>query len=423
MNPIRGTKDLDSREFAIFNSIIEQFSNTSNLYGFSGISVPILEHMELFSGIGETSDIVQREMYMAVSANQEREVSEKVALRPEATSSVVRFLGSNGLLQNMPQKLYTYGPMFRYERPQKGRLRQLHQFSLESFGDSSPLVDAEVIKCALDCLTRIGIMNLPVKIEINTLGDSESRANYRSALVKYFEKYTNTLSSDSKIRLEKNPLRILDSKDENDIEICKNAPIVLDHLNPSSEQFFSNLKKILDSMKIKYEINPRLVRGLDYYNHTVFEFKLDSFGSQSTILGGGRYDNLVNKIFKKDIPAVGWGAGIDRLMMIVQENNIQFKESNKKSVSILIWNENHYCNAVSVANKFRENGIISEIILEKDLTSGLKKSDKRGFDFAAILGENEINSGKFALKNMRAKQENVILPINFSYENISHMKI
>jgi histidyl-tRNA synthetase len=403
MKLVRGTKDWINSDVDIYNHLISILKKNAHLHGFSEIFVPILEDLSLFSrAVGEDTDIVSKEMYFAVNKNQldknsldkTKDESDKTVLRPEATSSVVRFLGSNGLLQSMPQKLYTYGPMFRYERPQKGRLRQLHQFSLECFGLAEPTADADVIKYAQKVLHEIGLHD--VELEINSIGDDESRFAYKKALVDYLSKYKNDLSEDSQRRLITNPLRILDTKNEKDQEILLTAPKLSDYLNDHSKRFFDSVLLLLSKIGVEYAINEKLVRGLDYYNHTVFEFKLDSFGAQSTLIGGGRYDGLVAKMFgpDKNIPAIGWGMGLDRVVMILKEAGLGNIENRNKKIAILMWNDDitsdegdintldsYRAFGMTLAEKVRKFYIGAEVIFGKKIGDCLKKAINMNFDY------------------------------------------
>lgn len=494
MNSVRGTKDWLPSDVELYNYILDVIKKHVNLRGFSEIFVPILEDVSLFKrAVGENTDIVAKEMYAAMNFNKVKSAFERISrndsrndsgsdsgsdsgdacrtanestnestangdftrnanrnvdididdmivLRPEATSSIVRFLSSNNLLQSMPQRLYTHGPMFRYERPQKGRLRQLHQFSIECFGLQSPDVDADVIKCAFDILDELGLINLGAVLEINSLGSEEDRLKYKNALVNYLSKYEKDLSSDSKRRMHTNPLRILDSKDKSDIKICENAPKMKDYLSKESEKFFDDLMYFLNKNNVKFVQNDSLVRGLDYYTHTVFEFKLDAFGAQSTLMGGGRYDGLVDKMFGKNIPAIGWGMGLDRVCMVMKENELHNVKNNEQKIGILLWNggsENLNICAVNendrgekcsgsedendgtgctdeaekdreykafgmkVVEDYRKKGINTIMIFEKKIQKCFEKAEKSGCSHVAVIGENEMQSGEVELKGLK----------------------
>lgn len=422
MKLVRGTKDWLPNDVEVYNNLVSTIKKHAQSHGFSEIFVPILEELSLFSrAVGKNTDIVSKEMYLAVNANAVNafDIKNAVVLRPEATSSVVRFLISNGLLQSMPQKLYTYGPMFRYERPQKGRLRQLHQFSLECFGIPDAIADADVIKCAQKILQDVGLHN--ISLEINSIGDGESRSSYKKALIEYLSRYKNDLSIESQERLITNPLRILDTKDEKDHKILLNAPMLSQHLNYTSKKFFDSVLFLLEKMNVNFSINEKLVRGLDYYNHTVFEFKLDSFGAQSTLIGGGRYDGLVNTISgdNKNIPAVGWGMGLDRVVMILKETSLSSIANFQKKIAILMWNDDknevHQTNenesnfnsykafGMFLAEKirsFQSQSLQAEIIFDKKIGDCLKKAINLKFDYVVIAGIDEFYASRIILKNL-----------------------
>lgn len=457
MNSVRGTKDWMPSDVQLYNYILYVIKKHVNLRGFSEIFVPILEDISLFKrAIGENTDVVAKEMYAAMNFNKvksvfenvsrgafekisenmpvsgvngnfsrniARDVDEMIVLRPEATSSIVRFLNSNDLLQSMPQKLYTHGPMFRYERPQKGRLRQMHQFSLECFGLQNPEVDADVIKCAFDILSELGLINLGAVLEINSLGSEEDRLKYRNDLINYLNKYEKNLSSDSKRRINTNPLRVLDSKDKSDIKICENAPKMKNYLNKESKKFFDDLMYFLNKNNVNFVQNDSLVRGLDYYTHTVFEFKLDAFGAQSTLIGGGRYDGLVNKMFGKNIPAIGWGMGLDRVCMVMKENDLHNVKNNEQKIAVLLWNggsENvnygdENCNGnendrddreykafgMKIVEDYRKKGINTIMIFEKKIQKCFEKAEKADCSHVIVIGENEMKNGTMKLKSLR----------------------
>ncbi|UFX98220.1 histidine--tRNA ligase [Candidatus Gromoviella agglomerans] len=420
LRPIRGTKDFSIIDCQLFNTIISQMKSQMNLYNIDEISVPIFEHEELFStSVGELSDIVQREMYKVNSNNLKRESSEKVVLRPESTTSVMRFISSNNLIYDMPKRFFTYGPMFRYERPQKGRLRQMNQFSVELLGYDSSFIDAELIKCAQDCLNSIGIN--PYRLEINTLGDVKTRENYRQILINYYEKHINGLSNESKNKMYKNPLRIFDSKFECDQEIINDAPKILEYLSYESRKFFEKVMNYLSALSVDFCINDKLVRGLDYYSDTVFEFKIDSFGAQSTILAGGRYDSLSQKIISKKIPAVGWSLGIDRAMMMIEESYQSPQKAN--NIGIVVFadeNDTAMKEALIIATKIRRIKLNCEIISEQTLSKCLKMANNRNISICVILGPEEVSRQECIVKNMQKSETQLTISTsNIEQEFIS----
>ncbi|MGZ3744950.1 MAG: histidine--tRNA ligase, partial [Pseudobdellovibrionaceae bacterium] len=319
---VRGTRDLLPEDNIKFRFVETTAHQLSLLYGYGEIETPLFEFSEVFHRtLGETSDVVSKETYTFLDRG-----GDSITLRPEGTAGVARAFVSEGMAQNLPLKFYYSGSMFRYERPQKGRYRQFKQLGVECLGVDSPLADAECIAMAWDLLKKIGIAG-KCHLEINTLGDTESRVLYRKALVDYFSQHWEKLSDDSKMRLEKNPLRILDSKDEGDRALIAQAPSLQDHLNESSKVFFAALLKGIESLGIPFKINTKLVRGLDYYCHTVFEFVTSELGAQGTVLGGGRYDGLIEMMGGPKTPGVGWAAGVDRLSELVPTEKYQKTET------------------------------------------------------------------------------------------------
>lgn len=318
---VRGTRDLLPSLKKTFRAIDQTAYNTAQKYGFSEIETPIFEFSDVFHrSLGETSDAVSKETYTFTDRG-----GDSITLRPEGTAGVVRAFVSEGLAQLVPLKLYYYGPMFRYERPQKGRYRQFSQLGVEILGLETPLADLECLDVAWNILKKLNLSERCI-LEINTLGDTESRANYRTALVEFLTPLKDQLSADSQVRLEKNPMRILDSKDENDKKIILDAPLMESFLNEKSKDFFNKVLQGLDALKIPYKKNPKLVRGLDYYCHTVFEFTTTELGAQSAILSGGRYDGLVEMLGGPKTPGVGWAAGVDRLADLCETTLVHAKE-------------------------------------------------------------------------------------------------
>jgi histidyl-tRNA synthetase len=308
--------------------VIEKAKDIAASYGFAQMATPLMEFKEVFKRtLGDVSDIVTKEMYEIADRG-----GESLVLRPEGTAGVVRAVLSNGLTQSLPLKYFYAGPMFRYERPQKGRMRQLHQIGVELFGVAEPIGDVEVISLAFDILKKLGLTHRTI-LELNTLGDEESRTRYRDMLVTYLKDHEAALSSDSQIRLHKNPLRILDSKDEGDKKILKDAPLLTGSLNAFSKERFEKIQEGLASLNIPFKLNPHLVRGLDYYCHTAFEVTTTELGSQGTVLAGGRYDGLVETMGGPSIPGVGWGGGIDRLAMMLMDEDLPPPDASSGSHS------------------------------------------------------------------------------------------
>jgi len=370
-------------------------------YGYAEIRLPLLEQTELFRrSIGEVTDIVEKEMYTFDDRN-----GESLTLRPEATASVVRAGITNGLLHNQRQKLWTTGPMFRYEKPQKGRYRQFYQFDVEALGYDGPDVDAELIIMCARMWRALGISRLT--LEINSLGTPESRVSYRGALVEYFSSVKSKLDDDSIRRLEQNPLRILDSKNPDMQAIVAAAPLMLDFLDEESSEHFQSLKGLLDAAGVAYTVNPRLVRGLDYYSRTVFEWVTDALGSQGAVCSGGRYDGLVEKLGGKPTPAVGWAMGIERFVALYEACGGE-APADDADVYIVAVGDNTLEQAFVIAEQLRDE--VAGIKVELNLGGGsfksqLKRADKSNAAFALILGEQEIAERRAGLKPLRSAED------------------
>jgi histidyl-tRNA synthetase len=397
---VRGTRDLLPEDNLKFRFVESTAHKLSLLYGYGEIETPIFEFSEVFHRtLGETSDVVSKETYTF----QDRG-GDSITLRPEGTAGVARAFVSEGMTQNLPLKFYYSGPMFRYERPQKGRYRQFKQLGVECLGVESPLADVECIAIAWDLLNKIGIAE-KCHLEINTLGDTESRTKYREALVTYFSQHQEKLSADSKMRLEKNPLRILDSKNEGDRSLIANAPALHDHLNETSKKFFDELLKGIKTLAIPCEINQKLVRGLDYYCHTVFEFVTTELGAQGTVLAGGRYDGLIEMMGGAKTPGVGWAAGIDRLSDLVPAEKYQTHEA---FLAIIPADEIGEAESLKIAHKLRLNDLKTEILLSGKMGKRFQKADKIGATHALVLGEREVHAHHIAVKDLKSGlQENL----------------
>ena len=385
------------------------FRNTCHNYGFKEIRTPIFEKTELFFHmVGETSDIVTKELYTFCDKK-----GRSLSLRPEGTAPVVRsFLENN--LQNwgVIEKLFYMGPMFRYERPQAGRYRQHHQFGAEAIGLSSFLQDAEIIDLLLEVYHRLGIKELT--LQINSLGDIRVREKYKNELKKYLSYHISQLSKESKERLEKNPLRILDSKDPKDIEIIKDVPSILDFLDPSSKEDFSQLLSLLDSLEISYVVNDKLVRGLDYYSGTVFEITSGKLGAQNAIGGGGRYDNLFSSFGGPNLPGCGFGAGIERILQVMEEQNLFFPDFSHPFIYIIPLGEKEKNWSFLQTSILRHNKIATEIDLASSkIQKAIQKANKIHATFILVIGEEELSKKKFKLKNLEKRKE-----IEVSQENL-----
>ncbi len=370
-------------------------------YGYDEIRLPLLEHTELFRrSIGEVTDIVETEMYTFDDRN-----GESLTLRPEATAGMVRAGISNGLLHNQRQKLWTAGPMFRYEKPQKGRYRQFHQFDVEALGYEGPDVDAELIIMCARMWRALGIRHL--SLEINSLGTPEARAHYRDSLVDYFNGVKNRLDEDSIRRLEQNPLRILDSKNPDMQDVVAEAPLMLDFLDAESERHFAQLRELLDAAGVAYTVNPRLVRGLDYYSRTVCEWVTDALGSQGAVCSGGRYDGLVEKLGGKPTPAVGWAMGIERFVALYEVSG-GTAPRNDTDVYVVAVGDNTLEHGFVLAEQLRD--AVAGIRVEVNLGGGsfksqMKRADKSNAEFALILGDREISDRRAGLKPLRNAED------------------
>jgi histidyl-tRNA synthetase len=375
LQPVRGTRDLIGEDAERHAYVVDTARRITALYGFSEWQTPIFEDTKVFSRtLGETSDVVTKEMYSFDDRG-----GDSITLRPEGTAGVCRALITNGLTQTLPQKVFYAGPMFRYERPQKGRYRQFHQIGVELLGPTIPLADAEVIACGWDILKALGISK-DVILNINTLGDAESRQNYRGVLVKYFTRFADSLSEDSKIRLEKNPLRILDSKDEGDRAIVADAPAASAYLSEAATKFYAELQQQLDRFGVPFVENSGIVRGLDYYNHTAFEFVTTALGAQGTVMGGGRYDGLVEQMGGPNVPGIGWGAGIDRLAMLLEQ-------PPRSTPSVIVIGAER---AIEVARYLREHGVKSEIAFQNNLKNALKFANRANAKWAVIADTDRL---------------------------------
>lgn len=392
LQPVRGMHDLLPTEHRKHAIVIDRAREIAASYGFAEMATPLMEFKEVFKRtLGDVSDIVTKEMYEIADRG-----GEAIVLRPEGTAGIARAIMSNGLTQSTPLKYFDQGPMFRYERPQKGRLRQLHQVGVELFGVADPVGDVEVIALAFDLLKALGLAH-QTTLEINTLGDEESRNRYRHHLVTYLKDHHTSLSSDSQNRLDRNPLRILDTKDEGDKKILKDAPLLANSLNDFSQEMFAKIQEGLNALKIPFIINPHLVRGLDYYCHIAFEVTTTELGSQGTVLAGGRYDGLVSTMGGPSIPGVGWAAGIDRLAMMLVEDSIP---PLKRSTVLVPTDESYDMKGLELAQNLRHHGFTVEMTYGGGLGKRLKKANKINALYAIILGEEEVASGRVTLKNL-----------------------
>lgn len=390
LQPVRGTRDIYGKDARNMQAVVDAFRRVSHAYGFEDFSVPIFEFTEVFKRpLGEASDIVSKEMYTF-----EDRGGEELTLRPEFTAGICRAFISNGMQQNLPCRLIAHGPAFRYERPQKGRYRQFHQIDAELLGQDTPEADVDIIAMAWRLLCELGLGD-KVILHLNTLGDKESRAAYRRALVAYLDDYKDKLSEDSLRRLETNPLRILDSKDEGDRKIIAGAPHLSDCLNEASHTFFETVKKGLEAVGVPYKHDERLVRGMDYYCHTAFEFITAELGAQGTVLAGGRYDGLIEQLGGPAVAGVGWAGGIERLAMLSEAG-----QSVARPVMMLPMGEAAIIKAFEIAETLRTAGATVIADRSGNLKKRLNRANKAGAKFAIILGDSELENGVVTLKNL-----------------------
>jgi len=392
---IKGTKDISAEESYIWQYIENYIHNFFDSFGYSEVRTPTFENTELFvRSIGGDTDIVSKEMYSWTDQG-----NNTLTLRPEFTASVVRYFIQNQLHKiNPSHKIYYIGSSFRRERPQKGRLREFRQFGIEAFGSKNPEQDAEIISMAYNFYKNLDISNL--KLELNSIGSKESRIEYRKVLKSFLEKFKTDLSELSQKRLESNPLRILDTKIDFEKDIIKDAPKIIDYLSENDQKSFSATLDLLDSIKIPYTINNYLVRGLDYYSQTVFEIQSDLLGAQSALCGGGRYDYLVEELGGKPTPAIGFAAGIERLILAIENNNSITKK--KPDIYIISMDESSHKYSFVVENRLRRNKklkIISDK-LRRTMKSQMKDANRLMAKNVIIIGEEEVNSGQLTLKDM-----------------------
>lgn len=409
MQKPKGTYDIygdKSEEFIYFRKLAIALMDK---YNVKYVETPIFESSDLFHReVGETTDIVSKETYDFKDRGKRN-----LTLRPEGTAGIVRCFVENKLYaESLPYKAWYMGPMFRYERPQAGRYRQFNQFGLEAFGTESPLMDAEVISIIYNLLKMLGLKG--IKVNINTLGDNDSREKYRKALIDYFKPHINKLCDDCKTRFEKNPLRILDCKKDSKNEVLLNAPKITDYLNEKSENHFKKVQEYLDEIGIEYVVNTKIVRGLDYYTHTVFEVEADieGFGSQNVLGAGGRYNNLVENIGGPKTAGVGFAIGLERLFLALEMENINIKEKVNPEIYIISMNED--IKAFKLANILRINGFNVEMDYSgRNIKSNFKKADKLKVKYIIIVGEEEVKTGIITIKDNGTKEE-----FKIDYEDI-----
>ncbi len=390
LQPVRGTHDILADDFRLHRHICDRAAALAARHGFQEMTPPIFEFTEVFSRtLGETSDVVTKEMYTFDDRG-----GDSITLRPEFTAGIARAFMSNGLAQEAPLKFFARGPVFRHERPQKGRLRQFHQIDVEILGVPGAQADIEVIALAAHILDDLGVAK-DVRLELNTLGDPESRQAYRGVLLDYLAKYRNDLSEDSRTRMDKNPLRIFDSKDKGDQDIMSSAPLLQDHLNDTSRVFFDEVLAGLDALGIAYEVQPRLVRGLDYYSHTAFEFVTGTLGAQGTVLAGGRYDGLMEQMGGRPTPGIGWAAGVERLSMMLGA-----APAGERPIVVIPMGDEAMAPAMKAAHDLRRAGHTVDMGYSGNLKKRLARANKANAKAVLILGSDELARGVATLRNM-----------------------
>jgi histidyl-tRNA synthetase len=400
LQPVRGTRDILPEEMRRHRTVIETARKLAECYGYLEIAVPVFEFTEVFSRtLGETSDIVTKEMYTFAMKE-----GEQITLRPEATAGIMRAMISGGLSQHLPLKFFFAGPMFRHERPQKGRQRQFHQIDVELLGVAEPLADVEVIALGAHILDALGVL-AHTTLELNTLGDPESRAAYRAALVDYFNEHRDQLSEDGGARLARNPLRILDSKDEGDKRLVAEAPVFPDYLNQESRDYFAAVREGLDQLGVAYALDPHLVRGLDYYTHTAFEFTTARLGAQGAVLAGGRYDGLSELMGGPAMPATGWAGGVERLAMLLAD-----PPEAPRTIAVVPIGAACEAAALKLTQDLRREGFAADLGYSGNLSKRLKRANKLGARAAILLGEDELAEASATLRDLETgEQERVPL--------------
>jgi histidyl-tRNA synthetase len=395
VQPVRGTQSLLGEDADRLAAVVAAFDRVRRLYGFKRVEVPTIEQTGVFARtIGETTDVVSKEMY-----SFEDRGGESITLRPEFTAGICRAYLSEGWQQHAPLKVAAHGSAFRYERPQKGRFREFHQLDAEIIGAAEPQADVEILSLGYQLLVELGIAE-GVTLELNTLGDPETREAWRSALVDYFQSHRAGLSEDSVARLDRNPLRILDSKDAKDRAICADAPTVDQHLTSEAADFFAAVTAGLDAAGVPWERNAKLVRGLDYYRHTAFEFVTDRLGAQGTVIAGGRYDGLIESLGGPHTPAIGWAAGIERLAMMIDA-----PPPERPAVVLVPLGERAEAEAQRILVGLRREGIAADMAYRGNLKKRMSRANASGAAYALILGDEELDSGQAQLKDLESGEQ------------------
>ena len=395
MRNVRGTKDLFRKEIESHKRIIDIASALSQKYLYEKVATPIFEYAEIFDrSLGNTSDVISKEIYAFPDKG-----GSLLALRPELTASIIRAYITNGWQQHLPLKLFSYGPTFRYDRPQAGRQRQFHQLNFEHLGANNAYSDAEILKLADHLAVKLGIRK-DLTLELNSLGCFESRKDYQQILFEYFAKFVNDLSEDSKKRLKTNPLRILDSKDLNDKKICIDAPQMANSYTKEARRYFDAVQNCLAKFGVQYTLNKNLVRGLDYYCHTTFEFTTNKLGSQNTVIAGGRYDGLSRMLGGPDTKAIGFAGGIERIALLTN-----FITQHIRPVIIIPIEEKAIDYAIKLLNVLRENNIDTALEIDGNADKRLKKANKANAKYAIFIGNDEMQNNNYKIKNLDTRSE------------------
>jgi histidyl-tRNA synthetase len=395
VQPVRGTQSLLGEDADRLATVVAAFDRVRRLYGFKRVEVPTIEHTQVFARtIGETTDVVSKEMYTF-----EDRGGESITLRPEFTAGICRAYLSEGWQQYAPLKVAAHGSAFRYERPQKGRFREFHQLDAEIIGAAEPQADVELLSLGYQLLQELGIAD-GVTLELNTLGDPETREAWRTSLIDYFQGHKADLSEDSVARLQRNPLRILDSKDARDKAICASAPSVDEYLTSEASDFFAAVTAGVDAAGVPWKRNPRLVRGLDYYRHTAFEFVTDRLGAQGTVIAGGRYDGLIESLGGPPTPAVGWAAGIERLAMMIDR-----PQRERPDIVIVPLGERAGAEAQRVVAGLRREGVAADMAYRGNMKKRLSRANDSGATYALIIGDDELDRGEAQLKDLATGEQ------------------
>jgi len=393
--PVRGTQSLLGEDADRFHAVVDAFDHVRRMFGFKRVEVPVIEQTSVFARtIGETTDVVSKEMYTF-----EDRGGELITLRPEFTAGICRAYLSEGWQQFAPLKLATHGPAFRYERPQKGRFRQFHQLDAEVIGAGEAVADVELLSLGDQLLRELGIQD-GVTLQLNTLGDAETRDAWRAALVEHFASHRSSLSEDSRVRLDRNPLRILDTKDPKERPIADAAPSIDQFLTSEASEFFAQVTAGLDASGVQWTRNPRLVRGLDYYRHTAFEFVTDRLGAQGTVIAGGRYDGLIEALGGPHTPAVGWAAGIERLGMMIDAPSPE-----APSVAVVPLGERAEAEAQRIVAGLRREGVAADMAYRGNMKKRLGRANAAGAKYALIIGDDELDRGEAQLKDLATGEQ------------------